>query len=95
MDNARLCGFVREYRFCERRWKFDFANVEKMIAVEVEGGLHCRGRHVRPEGFRKDAAKYRRAAILGWMVLRVTSQDITDGSALADIQRAIEVRTFP
>lgn len=88
--------YVTQHRFCERRWKFDFAIGENdlKIAVEVEGGLHSRGRHVRPEGFRKDAAKYRRAAILGWLLLRVTSKDITDGSAIADILKAIEVRTL-
>src|SRR5574343_1345105 len=66
LDRAGISGFTREHRFCERRWRFDVCWVGMKLAVEVEGGLHCRGRHVRPDGFRKDAAKYRRAAILGW-----------------------------
>lgn len=51
-----------------------------------------RGRHVRPEGFRKDAAKYNRAAILGWIVLRVTAADIRSGDAIRDLEHAIRAR---
>ena len=61
----------------------------------MEGGVHdgaTRGRHIRAAGFRADAKKYGRAAILGWIVLRVTSKDIADGSALADTISALEVR---
>lgn len=88
----KIDGYVREHRFCERRWRFDFCWRELLVAVEIEGGIHSRGRHVRPEGFRKDAAKYRRAAILGWLVLRVTAADIRSGDAIADLQKALEVR---
>jgi len=90
----KIEGYVREHRFCDRRWRFDFAwtSSELMLALEVEGGIHSRGRHVRPKGFREDAAKYRRAAILGWLVLRVTAADIRDGSAIADLEKAIQFR---
>lgn len=31
--------YVREYRFSNRRWRFDFAILEKKIAFEIEGGI--------------------------------------------------------
>lgn len=62
---------VPEYRFDPvRRWKFDFAMVEQKIAVEVEGGVWTRGRHVRPAGFIADCEKYNAAVMQGWRVLR-------------------------
>lgn len=91
----RLVGitdYINEHRFCERRWRFDICFLDCKVAVEIEGGIHSRGRHVRPEGFRKDAAKYRRAAILGWLVLRITSHDINSGAALEDLEKALKVR---
>jgi len=61
----------REYRFdSERRWRFDFAWPSLKIAVEVEGGVWMRGRHVRPVGYLADLEKYNRAVVLGWRVLR-------------------------
>jgi very-short-patch-repair endonuclease len=53
-----------------RRWAFDFAWPELMLAVEVEGGVGTRGRHVRPAGFIADCEKYTTAAAMGWAVLR-------------------------
>ena len=89
---AGITGYVREHRFCERGWRMDFAMPSLLIAVECEGGIHSNGRHVRPKGFQEDARKYRRAAIAGWLVLRVTSADINDGSAIADLEKAIKFR---
>ena len=61
----------REYRFdAERRWRFDFAWPALKIAVEIEGGVWIRGRHVRPVGYLGDLEKYNRAVVLGWRVLR-------------------------
>lgn len=92
---CKIAQWVREHRFCERRWRFDFCwpQPQLKLAVEIEGGIHTRGRHVRPEGFRKDAAKYNRAAILGWIVLRVTAADIRSGDAIRDLEHAIRARS--
>jgi very-short-patch-repair endonuclease len=60
-----------EYRFdAERRWRFDFAWPNLKLAVETEGGVWIRGRHVRPVGYLADLEKYNRAVVLGWRVLR-------------------------
>lgn len=72
--------FEREYRFCNRRWRFDFAWPDFMVAVEVEGGLYG-GRHTRPEGFEADVEKYNEATRLGWRVYRVTPRMVKSGTA--------------
>lgn len=76
LKNEGFKEFVREHRFDPTRlWRFDFANIEDKVAVEIEGGVWLRGRggHTSPSGFKKDCEKYNRAAVLGWRVLRYTS----------------------
>jgi len=64
---------IREWRFHPvRRWRFDFAWPDRLVAVECEGGVWSQGRHVRGRGFENDCWKYNSAAVLGWKVLRVT-----------------------
>jgi very-short-patch-repair endonuclease len=77
----------REFRFCARRWRFDFAWPTLKLAVEVEGGTWAGGRHTTGAGFEKDAEKYNEAVVLGWRVLRVTPNMIEDGRALALLER--------
>ena len=69
---------AREYCFAKeigRRWRFDFAwpNSDPPVAVEIEGGTWSKGRHVRGKGYAKDCTKYNAAVMLGWKVLRFTS----------------------
>ncbi|MCP4540619.1 MAG: hypothetical protein GY832_26070 [Chloroflexi bacterium] len=81
----------REHRFAPpRRWRFDFAWPARNLAAEVEGGTWARGRHTRGAGFEKDCEKYNEAALLGWTVLRFTTQMVNDGRALETIERAIK-----
>ena len=81
-----------EYRFsAPRRWRFDFAWPERMLALEIEGGVHNRGRHTRPIGFEKDCEKYNCALVLGWKVLRVTRNHIVCGDALAWVEDMLNV----
>jgi len=79
---------VREYRFAPpRRWRFDLAWPDLMLAVEVEGGTWVGGRHTRPRGFESDAEKYNAAVMAGWRVLRVTSKMVRTGEAAWMIER--------
>ncbi len=81
----------REYMFHPtRKWRFDFAWPDLLLAVEVEGGIWTGGRHVSPVGFTKDCLKYNEAAMLGWLVLRFTPAMIQDGTARRYIEFAIE-----
>jgi len=72
----------REFQFCPgRRWAFDFAWPDFMVAVEIEGGVWSGGRHVRPEGFEKDIEKYNAATKLGWRTYRFSGTMVSNGSA--------------
>ena len=77
----KLPAPVREHRFSSfRRWRFDFAWPEYMLAVEVEGG-HWVGGH-GGERFDQDCEKYNTATTMGWRILRVTPAQVTSGEAI-------------
>lgn len=79
----------------KRRWRFDFAWPDEMIAVEIEGGVYSRGRHTRGAGYISDMEKYNEAQRMGWQVYRFTTDQAVSGEAtrfvagvLADAQRS-------
>jgi hypothetical protein len=83
-------SFHREYEFHPtRKWRFDLAWPELMVAFECEGGVWSRGRHTRPQGFAADIEKYNTAVMLGWSVYRVTAEMIHDGTALRLVEAAL------
>jgi very-short-patch-repair endonuclease len=80
---AEIVPPIREYKFLtDRRFRFDFAFPQLMFAIEVEGGIFTRGRHINPMGFTKDCEKYALALINGWKVLRVTSGQVRNKEAI-------------
>ena len=90
MQYAGLPTPEREYRFAPpRRYRADFAYPEKMLLIEVEGGVWTQGRHSRGAGFTNDCGKYNLAAKLGYRVLRFTSNMIKDGLALRTIEEVL------
>lgn len=86
---AKLPAPVTEHRFCERRWRFDAAWPEHMLAVELEGGVWTGGRHTRGSGFVADMEKYNRAAILGWKVLRFDAGAVKRGEAIRVVESVL------
>ena len=83
----------REWKFHpERKWRFDLVWVSFKVAVEVHGGIHSGGRHTRGAGFERDREKMNEAALMGWLVLEVTGDQIRSGQALAWVEKALEVR---
>lgn len=67
---------VKEHRFHPvRKWRFDYAIVELKIAVEVDGAVWVGGRHNRASGYVADMEKLNTAASMGWLVLRITTDD--------------------
>ena len=87
MTAAQLPRHVHEFRFCQRKWRADFAWPEdgRKVLLEVEGfGHHKLNR------YRGDIEKYNEAAILGFCVIRVTGKMIRDGTALQLIERALK-----
>lgn len=83
----------RQYRFRgasgKRRWRFDFAWPERRIACEVEGGIWIGGGHTRGSGLTRDVEKHNAATLLGWRVLRATSNMVRDGRAVTLIEEAL------
>lgn len=80
LSDHRIAGFVKEHQFAKsigRRWRFDYAFVVEKVAVELEGGIWVRGSHTRPIRYISDCDKYNRAALMGWMVLRYTTEHIS------------------
>ena len=76
----------------DRKWRFDFAWPGYRIALEIEGGTWASGRHTRGKGYEADCLKYSEAAILGWLVLRVTGGMVRNGTEVDLVKRAIMVQ---
>lgn len=84
-----------EYKFHPtRKFRFDFAFVPQKLAIEIEGGAFMRGggRHNRGTGFSSDCEKYSEAAILGWRLLRSTTEQVSSGQLFDWIERALANR---
>jgi len=71
-----------------RRWKFDAAWPDHMVAVEVDGGTFAGGRHTRGQGHAQDAVKRNVAQCLGWTVIVLTGRDKFKGRAARAVQAA-------
>jgi hypothetical protein len=77
---------VTEHKFHPtRKWRFDYAFPDSMVAVEVEGGVWTGGRHTSGAGFIKDMEKYNTALLHGWRVYRVTPKTLTSRDTITDI----------
>ena len=84
---------VKEYKFHPtRKWRFDYAFPCLMIAVEVDGGIWTGGRHINPAGYINDMEKLNTAASMGWLVLRITTDDRFASKTYDLINSAIECR---
>jgi hypothetical protein len=69
----------REFQFDEdRKWRADYKVVDKMVLIELEGGVYSGGRHTRAQGFIEDCMKYNKAAMLGYTVYRIPTGCATD-----------------
>jgi hypothetical protein len=89
-DYLCLGGFgvvEHEYKFHPtRRFRFDWALPEQMIAWEYDGIMSGQASHASIGGILRDSEKINEAQRLGWDVYRVNAKSIGDGSAftLAD-----------
>lgn len=86
-----ITDFEREFRFCERRWRFDLCWPQHMLAAELQGGLYQAGRHNRGAALEKEYEKLNAAqAEHGWTVLLFGPSQIRSGEALDTIKKALE-----
>lgn len=72
-----------------KNWRFDFAFVDHMVAVELEGGIFIGGKHVTGPGFMADCEKYNAAVLLGWKLLRFTAKEVRTGQGLITLERLL------
>lgn len=90
MRAAKLPTPDRQFRFAKpRRWRSDFAWVDRMLLAEVDGATWTSGRHTRGSGVENDCEKVSTAAALGYRCLRFTRSMVEDGRALALVEQAL------
>ena len=78
--------FVKEYKFHEKRkWRFDYANLEHKIAVELDDITHfCYWNRIK-----SDCEKLNTAQIQGWKVLRFTN-NFREFSLICDLLNSLK-----
>ena len=82
--------FEQEFKFHpKRKWRADFHLVEKMILVEVEGGIWSGGRHTRGKGYLGDMEKYNAATVMGYRVIRFSTEQVKSGLAVQQIEKMV------
>ena len=82
---------VREYRAIKgRKFRFDFAWVERKLLVEVNGGTYTKGAHSTGRGIARDYEKANLAVLQGWRVLSFDGKAIKSGEAVEIIRQALE-----
>ncbi|EXB72951.1 DUF559 domain-containing protein [Acinetobacter sp. 230853] len=87
---ALRISFEQEYKFHpKRQWKADFHMTGTKILVEIEGGIWTGGRHTRGKGFIHDMEKYNAATVLGYQVLRFSTEQVKSGLAVRQIERLL------
>ncbi|WP_407580990.1 DUF559 domain-containing protein [Acinetobacter pittii] len=83
-------GFEKEYKFHPtRKWRADFLITGTKILIEVEGGIWSGGRHTRGKGYLGDLEKYNEAAMMGFTVLRFSTEQVKSGVAIKQIEQLV------
>ena len=82
--------FEQEFYFHpKRKWRADFHLVGKKILVEVEGGIWSGGRHTRGKGYIGDMDKYNSATMMGYQVIRFSTEQVKSGLAVQQIEKMV------
>lgn len=82
--------FEQEFQFHpSRKWRADFHLVGKKILIEVEGGIWSGGRHTRGKGYIGDMEKYNSATMMGYQVIRFSTEQVKSGSAIEQIEKMV------
>lgn len=86
---------VAEHVFAlPRRWRFDWAWPQQLVALEVEGGVWRKGggAHSHPSNITRDIEKYSEAAARGWLIVRAVPEKLCTPSTFDYLQRAMKAR---
>lgn len=86
--------FEQEFYFHpDRKWRADFHLIDKKILVEIEGGIWSGGRHTRGKGYLRDLEKYNAATMMGFQVIRFSTDQVKSGHAIQQIEMMVgEIR---
>ena len=60
------------------------------VMIEVEGGIWSNGRHTRGKGYLGDMEKYNAATMMGFQVLRFSTEQVTSGFAINQIEGLVK-----
>lgn len=93
---------MQEYPFAKergRKYRLDLALPATKVGMEVHGGAYVRragggtgGAHHTIEGRARDMAKGNLAAVMGWIVIEVSPNEVADGTAFRWLAEALESR---
>ena len=86
--------FEQEFYFHhDRKWRADFHLIDKKILVEIEGGIWSGGRHTRGKGYLGDMEKYNAATMMGYQVIRFSTDQVKSGHAIQQLEKMVgEIR---
>ncbi|WP_168396903.1 DUF559 domain-containing protein [Acinetobacter indicus] len=88
---ALKIDFVQEFQFHDKRkWRADFHISNTKLLIEVEGGIWSNGRHTRGKGYLGDMEKYNAATMMGFQVLRFSTEQVTSGFAIKQIEGLVK-----
>ena len=87
---ALKLDFEQEFKFHQsRKWRADFHLKGRMILIEVEGGIWSGGRHTRGKGYIGDMQKYNAATMMGYQVIRFSTEQVKSGLAIQQIEKMV------
>ena len=91
LENSGL-NFFSEFEFDKvRKFRFDWALPDLMVAIEYEGIFSEKSGHTSLTGYKKDVVKYNLATKLGWKILRYTADNYLEFQAdLEELKSANE-----
>lgn len=92
LNDAYPGEWANEHKGIEgRRFRFDCANPERKIAIEIEGGIWMghNGGHTNGIGYENNMKKYNMAVVAGWKVLRYSPETLRKRhwQIISDIRR--------
>ena len=90
LESFTGCQVVAEHKFHDtRKWRIDFAIIDLKIGIEIEGGVWSGGRHTLGNGFIEDMEKYNAATMMGYQVIRFSTEQVKSGKAIKQIEKMV------
>lgn len=82
-----------EFRFLkDRKFRFDYAWPEAMLAIEKNGAIWKKGGHSSGLGLLRDYEKLNLGQLAGWTILQYTPQQLTSEATLKTLKTVLAVK---